>query len=83
MLLIFLVWNVIGFIILGVGTTMTKHGPLYMADGLEFMNPMFVYKYAYVNRFCAVVLSLLYSVLFPAGAIGYWFYKACTYGRRK
>lgn len=82
MLIPFLIWNVVGFIILGVSSTCAERGPFYMADGLEFMNPMFVYKYAHVNRFGAIVLSLFYSVLFPMGAVGYWFYKLCTVGRK-
>ena len=82
MLITFLVWNVAGLIILGVGIACAERGPLYMADGLEFMNPVFVYKYAHVNRFGAIALSLFYSALFPVGAVGYWFYKLCTFGRK-
>ena len=83
MFITFLVWNVVGFIILGVGAICAEHGPLYMANGLEFMNPMFVYKYARVNCFGAIALSLFYSALFPVGAVGYWVYKLCTFGRNK
>ena len=82
MFIIFLAWNVGGFIILGIGCACAERGPLYMADGLEFMNPTFVYKYARVNCFGAIVLSLFYSALFPMGAVGYWGYKLCTVGRK-
>lgn len=82
MFMTFLVWNVGGFIILGVGCACAEHGPLHMADGIEFMNPTFIYKYARVNRFGAIVLSLFYSALCPIGAIGYWGYKLCTFGRK-
>lgn len=82
MFVTFLVWNIVGFVILGIGSTGAERGPLYMADGLEFMNPTFVYKYARVNCFGAIVLSLFYSALFPMGAVGYWVYKLCTFGRK-
>ena len=82
MLTTFLIWNVVGCIILCVGCASAERGPLRMADGLEFMNPTFVYKYTRVNCFGAFVLSLFYSALFPVGAVGYWGYKLCTVGRK-
>ena len=52
-------------------------------DGWELCNPYWAYKYhTGVNWFGAVVLSLLYTALFPIGAVCYWFYKLCTVGRR-
>lgn len=53
------------------------------ADGWELCNPYWVYKYHRgVNVFGAIMLSLLYTILCPIGAVGYWFYKLCTVGRR-
>ena len=53
------------------------------ADGWELCNPYWAYKYHQgVNWFGAIMLSLLYTALFPIGAVCYWFYKLCTVGRR-
>lgn len=53
-------------------------------DGWELCNPYWVYKYyKSVNWFGAIMLSLLYTVLCPIGAVCYWIYKLCTVGRRK
>lgn len=52
-------------------------------DGCEFVNPYWIYRYCKnVNWFGAIILALLFSVLLPVPAIGYWFYKLCTIGRR-
>lgn len=52
-------------------------------DGWELCNPYWAYHYHKgVNWFGAIVLSLLYTILCPIGAICYWFYKLCTIGRR-
>jgi hypothetical protein len=51
--------------------------------GCEFVNPCRVYRYCKsVNWFGAIVLALLFSVLLPVPAIGYWFYRLCTVGRK-
>ena len=53
-------------------------------DGWELCNPYWSYKYhENVNVFGAIMLSLLYTILCPIGAICYWFYKLCTVGREK
>lgn len=52
-------------------------------DGWELCNPYWAYRYYKgVNWFGAIMLSLLYTILCPIGAICYWFYKLCTIGRR-
>ena len=52
-------------------------------DGWELCNPYWAYHYHMgVNVFGAIMISLLYTVLCPIGAICYWFYKLCTVGRR-
>ena len=50
-------------------------------DGWELCNPYWAYRYHKVNWFGALMLSLLYTVLCPIGAVCYWFYKLCTVGR--
>lgn len=53
------------------------------ADGFELVNPYWVYQYnKSVNWFGATVLALGYTALCPIGALGYWFYKLCTVGRK-
>ena len=54
-----------------------------LTEGWELCNPYWVYKYYQgVNWFGAIMLSLLYTVLCPVGAICYWMYKLCTVGRK-
>ena len=72
-----LFWNIIGLMIC-IGW-----GVIQCADGLEIFNPYWSHCYHMsVNWFGAIMLSLLYTVLCPIGAICYWFYKLCTIGRR-
>lgn len=53
------------------------------ADGWELCNPYWSYKYHYsVNWFGAIIISLIYTIFCPIGALIYWFYKLCTIGRR-
>jgi hypothetical protein len=53
------------------------------ADGWELCNPYYAYQYhKSVNWFGAIMLSLVYTVLCPVGAVCYWVYKLCTVGRR-
>lgn len=77
-------WIVIGLIWLFFGLTIDCAWSLdKCTNGWELCNPYWVYKYHYgVNWFGAIMLSLLFTVLFPFGAICYWFYKLCTVGRR-
>lgn len=51
------------------------------AEGLEFVNPVWLYKRFRVNWFGASFLALLFSLLTIPCVIGYWFYKICTVGR--
>ena len=53
------------------------------ANDWELCNPYWSYKYHYsVNWFGAVIISLIYTILCPFGALIYWLYKLCTVGRR-
>lgn len=51
--------------------------------GLEFLNPLFLYETHRINIFGTIVLCLLYNLICPIASIGYWFYKLCTFGRKK
>ena len=75
--IIFVIWNAFGFVFCSIWA-LDKY-----ADGWELCNPYYSYMYhESVNWFGAIILSLLYTVLCPIGAICYWFYKLCTIGRR-
>lgn len=79
-LVLFIFWNFIGFLIALFRPDTT--GAFGMANGFEFVNPVFIYEHNYVNAFGALVLCLLYSLLCPIATICYWFYKLCTVGRK-
>lgn len=76
-------WQVAGLILIALGKCMRTEGVLRHTRGWEFVNPAYVYTYNKVNYFGAVVVALGYTCLCPAGALSYWFYKACTVGREK
>ena len=72
-----LLWNFLGGIVcLGFfGSANTT--------GWELVNPYWSYQYYdSLNWFGAIIVSLVYTLLCPIGAICYWFYKLCTIGRR-
>ncbi len=76
-----LIWLLCGWQFIGGLIAITISVNCY-ADGWEFCNPYWVYKYnKHVNWFGATVLALGYTVLCPFGALCYWFYKLCTVGR--
>ena len=73
--LVFIVvtWSVVGFTV-----SMTAIN----SEGLEYVNPVWIYKRYRVNYFGAAVLCILYNLICPIGTICYWIYKLCTVGRR-
>ena len=54
---------------------------LVNTEGIEFVNPRYLYKHIQVNWFGAFFLSALYGAMCPIGTAIYWFYKLCTVGR--
>lgn len=78
---ILIAWNILGAIILVFAHCVKTGGAIDMADGWEFVNPTHVYKYNHVNWFGAIVVSIIYAAICPVGALIYWFYKLCTFGR--
>lgn len=77
----FLLWSLAGFtIIYCIGICGDNF--LGKAYGLEFFNPCFIYKHAYVNWFGCLFLFLLVNLICPVLSICYWVYKLCTVGRR-
>lgn len=50
--------------------------------GLEFVNPIYLYKKYKVNWFGAVLITILFNILCLPFACCYWIYKLCTVGRK-
>ena len=57
-------------------------GALVDAEGLEFVNPIYLYNRFNVNWFGAAFISLLFNILILPVAIFYWIYKLCTVGKK-
>ena len=83
---ILVLWSFFGFWILFgmkiIANCADLTGAVGKSDGLEFINPLFVYKHNKVNWFGALVIVLFYSMLCPIVTLFYWFYKICTVGRK-
>lgn len=76
LIVVFFAWTVVGSILCAVIADKSY------ANGWELCNPYWVYRYnKSVNWFGAFILALLYNFACPFGAICYWFYKLCTFGR--
>ena len=73
--------TIVGIVIDAIIIT-SCNGPLGKTDGLEFVNPVWWYRNYPVNPFGAMMCSLGFTILCPITALGYWFYKLCTVGRR-
>ena len=76
-------WHVLGVIILVIAAAVTDCAKaVAVSNGVEFVNPYFIYKHAKVRRFGAIMLAMLYSILLPIPTVCYWFYKLCTIRRK-
>lgn len=81
LILILIGWQVVGFLIIVWAIFKIKW--CCEVDSLAIVNPCVVYSYnKEVNWFGAVVLAFVFTALCPVGAVGYWFYKLCTVGRK-
>lgn len=75
-----IVWSVIGlFIALALDDLLPA---VHAANGLEFVNPKFIYEHVRVNYFGCLLLTIACNLLCPIGSILYWMYKLVTVGRR-
>lgn len=80
---LFVLWSIFGlFGLVPMITHCGPHGAIAQAWGLEFVNPIFVYKHNRVNWFGALIVATGYGLVCPMATIGYWFYKLCTVGRK-
>ena len=75
-------WHVVGFV-----TWIMLGGCFHVqvieySFGIEFVNPLVIYKETRVNWFGAFFLAAFYGMMCPICTAGYWFYKLCTVGRK-
>lgn len=52
------------------------------SEGMEFVNPVWLYKRFEVNWFGVACITLIFSVITLPFAVAYWFYKLCKVGRK-
>lgn len=76
-------WNIVGgFIEIGMVCHSGPYGAIAQSYGLEFVNPVFVYKHNKVNWFGAIMVATVYGLICPIATLCYWIYKLCTVGRK-
>lgn len=51
-------------------------------EGLEYVNPIWIYDNFKVNIFGVIVLTVVFNLLVPIASLFYWIYKLCTVGRK-
>ena len=70
-----IIWSAISWLILSLMYTMGE-------ATCDFFNPFWIYAQVRVNIFGCILLTILTNILCPVVAIGYWFYKICTVGKK-
>ena len=76
-----IIWSILGFAILLFSAL--EGDCILDAQGLEFVNPVYIYRNCRVNVFGAILVASLLSLICPIGTICYWIYKLCTVGRKE
>jgi hypothetical protein len=75
-------WHVVGFVTwLMLGLYFNVKTIKYSL-GIEFVNPLVIYKENGVNWFGAILLATIYGAMCPVATFIYWLYKLCTVGRK-
>ena len=77
----FVCWQVVGGLFWLI-TAMKGKGACSNCDGVEFVNPIWIYKHYKVNYFGWLMMTILYNLVCPMISFCYWFYKLCTVGRK-
>ena len=75
-------WQAVGFVVWIVLGACFDIQVIKYSSGIEFVNPLVIYKQTRVNWFGAFFLATLYGVICPIATFIYWLYKLCTVGRR-
>lgn len=52
------------------------------SNGLEFVNPIYLYTKFKVNWFGAGLIAIVFNILCFPFSCCYWLYKLCTVGRK-
>lgn len=76
------VWSVVGFVMWLVLGSCFNVQVIRYSFGIEFVNPLVIYKQTKVNWFGAFFLATLYGMMCPICTAGYWLHKLCTVGRK-
>ena len=75
-------WSLAGFILWIILGSCFNVQVIKYAFGIEFVNPLVIYKQTKVNWFGAILLAIIYGVMCPIATFIYWLYKLCTVGRK-
>lgn len=76
------IWNIGGFTLWLFLAAIIKVPGMACTQGVEFVNPVYLYHHIEVNWFGALFLGVLYGAMCPIATLIYWFYKLCTVGRK-
>ena len=74
-------WHIVGFVMWLVLGGCFNVQVIKYASGIEFVNPLVIYKQTRVNWFGAILLAMIYGIMCPIATLIYWLYKLCTVGR--
>lgn len=79
LLWILLIWSIVGLI----ATIICKcsNNFIGLSIGLDYLNPIYIYKHVKVNWFGCIWLTLLVNLMCPPLTVAYWFYNLCIVGR--
>lgn len=75
-------WQIVGFLVWIVLGACLNIQVIRYSFGIEFVNPLVIYKQTRVNWFGAILLALIYGAMCPVATLIYWLYKLCTVGRK-
>ena len=86
LILTLMVWSLLGYIISDFVLYIYKdeqirRGEMNGIEGLEYLNPTWLYQNFRVNYFGTVLLTVFHNLLCPVGSVYYWSKKICTVGR--
>ena len=76
------IWNLVGFVAWIILGNCFDIQVIKYSFGIEFVNPLIIYKQTRVNWFGAILLAVIYGVMCPVATFVYWLYKLCTVGRK-
>lgn len=75
-------WQTVGFVMWIVLGGCFNVQVIAHSSGIEFVNPLVIYKQTRANWFGAFFLCVLYGAMCPVATLIYWLYKLCTVGKK-